>query len=170
MKNRKYSHHVPFLAVKIFRLGQHPLSKTLIDFLKRSVFEEQKLLVNSHQIPWLWWAQHFNFLCFYPIGSWSKIMVAGRGAQFLKENLLAWAGVASISTPHMQGGKNSWCKDFSEMHHINFFSMRRMNYECKKCWQKFILRKLHYKVFNLIYQRSFPAPTVDVSGWLKTTK
>jgi len=32
----------------------------------------------------------------------------------------------------------------TEMHHINFFSMRRMNFECKKCWQKFILKKVAF--------------------------
>ena len=98
---------MPFLAVKIFSLGQHPLSKTLIDFLKRSVFEEQKFACKFPSNPLTLVGPTFQFLCFYPIESSSKIMVAGRGAQFLKENLLAWAGVASISTPHMQGGKNS---------------------------------------------------------------
>ena len=98
---------MPFLAVKIFSLGQHPLSKTLIDFLKRSVFEEQKFACKFPSNPLTLVGPTFQFLCFYPIESSSKIMVAGRGAQFLKENLQLGRVWRQFSTPHMQGGKNS---------------------------------------------------------------
>ena len=90
--------------------------------------------------------QHFNFM-FYPIENSRKNMVAGRGAQFLKENLLACAACGVNFYANMCSvEKNRWCKVFQKMHHMNFFSMRRMNPECKKCWQKFNFGKLQPEV------------------------
>ena len=54
------------LCVKIFRLGQHPLSKTLIDFLKRSVFEEQKFACKFPSNPLTLVGPTFQFFMFLP--------------------------------------------------------------------------------------------------------
>ena len=65
-------------------------------------------------------------------------MVADRGAQFLKENLVAWAVCGVNFYANMCKVEKIVDAKITEMHHINFFSMRRMNFECKKCWQKLI--------------------------------
>ena len=50
-----------YLAVKIFSLGQHPLSKTFIDFLKDQFLEEQKFACKFPSNPLILVGPTFQF-------------------------------------------------------------------------------------------------------------
>ena len=58
---------MPLLAVKIFSLGQHPLSKTFIDFLKDQSLEEQKFACKFPSNPLILVGPTFQFYVFTPL-------------------------------------------------------------------------------------------------------